>query len=182
MEEIGRVVSGDELASLAPVRQRRNEIFGRGQLNIHVEHFLGSGYARERAGRLRIQLEVDVDREVAPADDHSRGPTCQAHAPAPRVRTEKLHEIMHLVTVARFAGHYSSVSRDRARPATTARSMGGRAAWRLELLLGAASLNWARSRPAWRTKLRKLLEASVTAKRDSAIVAELYDAATQPKR
>ena len=66
VQELDLAVTGDEPGTLAPPRDRRQEQIRRGQLDVESELVLQRGDRLEDAGRLGIELQIDVDRAGAP--------------------------------------------------------------------------------------------------------------------
>ncbi len=66
-------------APFLPALRNRDEQIGRGQLDVDLQFLLQHGNGAEDLGRVRHQLQVHVDRALAPAEQDRRRPTGEIH-------------------------------------------------------------------------------------------------------
>ena len=132
-----------------------------------------------RRDRRHLQrLKVIVGNAILPHLYESEAARAKWHAHLDKVLTRP-HD--RAVLIARYPQAADPALLAKAQEQASASPEVAKLDWRLALLVGAVALNWARENPGWRKQLRELLDERVKGKRDRAIVAELYDSATEPK-
>src|SRR6185503_2078756 len=97
-------LAGDEGAPLLPARDLRNELIGRGQLDVELELLFDPGQRPEKSVRLGLDLDVHVDGARSPAEEDRRGSAGEVEMDVPiRLSSQLPHEAPDALRVYRPA-------------------------------------------------------------------------------
>src|SRR5437899_12887343 len=80
MIECDLALAANEQAPAFPARRHRNEVLGRGQLDVDSELFLQPRDRPKQAIVLWNNENVDVNRALAPAEQDGGRPSCEVHS------------------------------------------------------------------------------------------------------
>src|SRR6516225_3952336 len=107
MKKLDLANGRDVPAPLPPIGSTRDEIIGRGQLDIEVELILQNSNRFERPLWLRVQLDIDTNGPLAKTQQQRRGATGKVNLPrASRRCREAMHKLLERGQ-ARFSPHAS---------------------------------------------------------------------------
>src|SRR6266851_5304002 len=109
VEAEGTLLS-DERAAILPVRKGGNEIIRRSELHVQIQFVFQPGKRLKNTGSFGIQLEIDVDRGLAPTFQDRRCPSGKIDGTRSlRGAGKGLHQCPDLFS-ARFASHRSEAT------------------------------------------------------------------------